>query len=160
MSCYTCFFIRIGDRFARLGAYSRNNAIARTLNECGVAVPWEKITNVTDEMISDALKYTCEMIKYDNEMIAKYKAQIDIVSEMPTASVDERLAKIYEINSYIDEIKEDISEWTFANNFFVVLANAIEDAKYGGDDDVESVDSQHYLYCGLEISSPTVNDIV
>ena len=92
-------------------------------------------------------------------MIAKYKAQIDLVREMPTETVDERLDKICEINSYIDEIKEDISEWTFADNFFCFLGNAMEDAKYGGEDGDE-VDSEHYIYWGLEISNPTVKDIV
>lgn len=160
MSCYTCFFVKIGDNFARLGAYSRNHAIARTLNDCRVEVPWEKVTNVTDEMIKEAIDYTRDMITHDKEMIKKYNEEIDMVRNMPETTLDEKLEKVFDINTYIDEVKDDIEEWNYANNFFVVLANAMDDAKYGNDNDTVPVDSQHYLYWGLEISSPTINDIV
>ena len=160
MSCYTCFFVRIGDNFARLGAYSRNHAIARTLNDCRVEVPWEKVTNVTDEMIKSAIDYTRDMIKSDKDMIERYYAEIDLVRNMPETTLEDKLEKISEIHSYIDEVKDDIEEWNYANDFFIVLANAMEDAKYGNDDDIVPVDDQHYIYWGLEISSPTINDIV
>jgi hypothetical protein len=68
----------------------------------------------------------------------------------------------------VDNVKAYVDSSVAAHNNLVTTelgkvsdrVKVIEDAKYGGDEDVEPVDSQHYLYWGLEISSPTVNDIV
>lgn len=154
MSCYTCFFVRVDDSFARLGAYSRNNTIARASEEAHVIVPWEKITNVTNEMISEVREYTRRMIQNDKDFINKYEKEIDLIKSIPEIPLDEKLEKISDINSYIEEIKEDIEEWTYADNFFCFLGNAMDDAECEGQDE------EHYIYWGLDISSPTINDIV
>ena len=159
MSCYTCFFIRRGEDFVPIGSYSRNHAISRAFNENHFSAPWEKITPLTKEDISNVINGIAEMKDYDNQTIAKYKRRIEEIKKME-ASISERIEMIEEYESYIKEVQEDLEEWEHAHSYLVFLDDIIDEIKYSDYITDEGYDADNYIYFGLEIGRPTVNDIV
>jgi len=159
MSCYTSFFIRRGEDFIPIGTYSRNSAIARAFSENHFSVPWEKISPLTKKDISNVIDGIVEMKDYDNQTIAKYEKRIEEIKKME-ASLSERLEMIDEYESYIKEVREDLEEWEHAHSYLVFLDDIIDEIKYSEYEKDKGYDADNYIYFGLEIGSPTVNDIV
>lgn len=158
MSTYTCFFIRHKDEFIPIGSYGRNCSVARAFNDSYVMVPWEKVSPLTEKEIGDVINYVIEQKKEDKERIAEYNADIAMVKSID-APLNEKLEKIYDIQEFIKEVEEDYNEWEYAHSYLSFLLGIIDEAKWA-EDESKKVDIDNYIYFGLEISYPTIEDVV
>lgn len=159
MSCYTCFFIRRKNDFIPIGSFSRNCSVARAFNDYHFDVPWEKISALTVNDIQEVIAGVMENKQFDLNTIDKYEKKIAEIRAME-ASLSERMEMIDEYRSDIDEIRADYADWDYAHSFLSFLLGIIDEIRYSNYDEDKEYDVDNYIYFGLEIGHPTVNDIV
>lgn len=159
MSCYTCFFIRRDKDFVPIGSFSRNNTVARAFNDYHFKVPWEKISALTANDIQEVIAGVMENKQFDLNSIDKYEKKIAEIKAME-ASLSERMEMIDEYKGYIDEAREDYEEWDYAHSFLSFLLGILDEVRYRDYDEDKEYDVDNYIYFGLEIDRPTIEDIV
>jgi len=159
MSCYTCFFIRRENDFVPIGSFSRNHSTARAFSDYHFEAPWEKISALTAKDIQEVIAGVMENKQFDLNTIDKYEKKIAEIKSMD-ASLSERMEMIDEYRGYIEEVRDDYEEWDYAHNFLSFLLGILDEVRYSGYDEDKKYDVDNYIYFGLEIGHPTVNDIV
>lgn len=159
MSCYTCFFIRRKDDFIPIGSFGRSSTISRAFNEFHFTVPWEKIEALTPNDISQVINDVMGAKEDDLKLIDKYEKQIEEIKSIE-APLTEKLEQIAEIRENISEVREDYEDWDYAHSYLSFLLGILDEVRYSDYDEDKEYDTDNYIYFGLEIGHPTVNDII
>jgi len=152
MSAYVDFFIRNKDDFISIADYSRNSMIYSIVNN---DVPYEKIRAITTQDISRFINVAAEKIEEYNRKIYKGKEQIKFVATFNN-SIEEKLEVIAQYEEGIEEYTQSIEEYNYAKNFFSFLIELIDARRWEKN---SSVNINEYIYAGIEIGRPTVEDI-
>ena len=151
MSTYTQFFIRHENTFLPIGSFVGGNYICQLFNNFA---PWEKIRPIT---ISDLERIRNEMVfdigKAEEQLkeIDKRRALIATFNN----STEEKLEAISGCDEYEAEIKDDLKMAEYAKGYLNTLSDILDDVQFD-----ERYDSDTYLYVGVEVGNPTVDDIV
>ena len=150
MSVYINFFVRHGDDFIPLGDFSRNSIVYQTMKDC-TNVPWEKIIPLTLDNLQAAQirvhKHSTNALDYINTL----KDRIEEVKGFNN-SVEEKLEQIEVYRGEIAEWQQEAEEARYAENYFYFLMDLIEAAH-------DDIDANKYIYAGIEIGRPTIEDI-
>lgn len=149
MSAYVDFFVRHGDDFIPLGDFSRNSIIYFTMVNCA-NIPWEKIIPLTLDNLHTAQTYIQRHSTNALDYINTLKDRIEEVKGFNN-SVEEKLEQIEKYKDEIAEWQQEAEEARYAENYFYFLANLIESAR--------NIDANKYIYAGIEIGWPTIEDI-
>lgn len=153
MSAYADFFIRHGDEFIPVGDFSRNSIIYSLVNDYA---PWEKITPLTVDMLSNLVN-KAEAKKQDAlRMVRVEKERIERVKDFNN-SIEDKLEVIHGYEEAIDEWQQDAKEARYAKHYFGFLIDLIDAVRYGEHN--KGVNINEYVYVGIEIGYPTVEDI-
>lgn len=149
MSAYVDFFVRHGDDFIPLGDFGRDSIIYRTMKDCA-NVPWEKIIPLTLDNLQVA--QTCAH-RHNTDALDYINTLEDRIEEVKgfNNSVKEKLEQIEMYRGEIEEYRQEAEEARYAENYFYFLADLIESA--------HDIDANKYIYAGIEIGQPTVEDI-
>ena len=150
MSTYMDFFVRHGDDFIPLGDFSRNSIIYPTMVDC-VNVPWEKIIPLTLDNLHAAQTHAHKRSIDARGYIEILKDRIEEVKGFNN-SVEEKLEQIEEYRDEIAEWRQEVEEARYAENYFYFLMDLIEAVH-------DDIDVNKYIYAGIEIGRPTVEDI-
>lgn len=151
MSAYIQFFIRNENTFMPISVYSRNNSVYRYFDEY---TPWEKIKPVTRGLLNK--------IRDDiNEDLAAIQKRYDYAKEMKewiatlNNSLEEKMEYIENTEEVLSDCCEAIEELTYTKHYLSFLDDVIESVEYE-----DNIDHKNYLYVGIEVENPTVDDIV
>ena len=140
MSAYIQFFVRNENAFLPISIYSRNNALYHYFDEY---TPWEKIKPVTRPLLNK--------IRDDvNEDILYYQKRYDRAKDM-----DEKMEWIENIEATLGDCCEEIEKAEYVKHYLNFLDDIIESVEYE-----EHIEYKNYLYVGIEVGNPTVDDIV
>lgn len=151
MSAYIQFFVRNENAFMPIGVYSRNNTIYAYFDEY---TPWEKIKPVSRGLLNK--------VRDDiNEDLATIQKRYDRAKEMKewiatlNNSLEEKMEYIENTEEVLSECCEAIEQLTYTKHYLNFLDDVIESVEYE-----EHIDHKNYLYVGIEVGNPTVDDIV
>ena len=145
MSAYIQFFVRNGEAFMPISVYSRNNALYCYFDEY---TPWEKIKVVTRPLLNK--------IRDDvNEDILYYQKRYDRAKEMKEYVATMNNSMEENIEATLDDCCEEIEKAEYVKHYLNFLDDVIESVEYE-----ENIDYKNYLYVGIEVDNPTVDDIV
>jgi predicted nuclease with TOPRIM domain len=150
MSAYVDFFVRHGNDFIPLGDFSRSSIVYQTMKDCA-DVPWEKIIPLTLDNLQAAQtrahKHSTNALDYINTL----KDRIEEVKGFNN-SIEEKLEQIEVYRGEITEWQQEAEEARYAENYFYFLMDLIEAAH-------DDIDANKYIYAGIEIGRPTIEDI-
>ena len=151
MSAYIQFFIRSEDAFMPIGVYSRNSSIYQYFDEY---TPCGKIKPITRPLLSK--------VRDDiNEDLAATQKRYDRAKEMKewiatlNNSLEEKMEYIASTEEVLNECCEEIDRLTYTKHYLTFLDDVIESVEY----DI-LMNHKDYLYVGIEVGNPTVDDIV
>ena len=153
MSAYANFFVRHGDDFISLGDFSRNSTIYSLVNDYA---PWEKITPLTTEMLSRLIDRAEATKQEALRLVCVEKGFIDHVKTFDN-SVEDKLEVIANYENTIEGLQQEAKEARYAKHFFGFLIDIIDGARYGEHN--KDVNINEYIYVGIEIGRPTIEDI-
>lgn len=151
MSAYIQFFVRNENAFMPISIYSRNNTIYEYFDEY---TPWGKIKPVTRGLLG-------KIRDNINEDLAATQKRYDYAKEMKewiatlNNSLEEKMEYIENAEELLSECRETIEQLTYIKHYLNFLDDIIESVKYE-----EHIDHKNYLYVGIEVGNPTVDDIV
>ena len=152
MSQYISFYVRSKhDDFIGLGDYSRNNLIYQ-LTDRALNVPYEHIRVLTTDDLrnmEDEANLERDSINAD---IVKYRGYIADIATFNN-SLDEKMARVAEYQDIIEEYTAQLHEVELATHYFQFLDAIIETNDFNG------IPMDKCIYCGIEISDPTIDDI-
>lgn len=152
MSQYANFFIRYDDTFIPISDFSTSSYIKSLVK--GFA-PWEKVRAMSVKDINDFR----ESARNDVIRFKKEKAmREDLIKEVAqfNNSAEDKLEVIENIRFDIKDYDEMIEEAVIGEYFFVFLGWLIDAVRYN-EPLVKDIDK--YIYVGIEIGSPTLEDI-
>ena len=147
MSAYIYFFIRKDKDFIPLVSYSRNSDIYNIISSA-TYIPWEHINNITYDVLHDWI------VAADSE-INRTETEIKKIEKMFELSNSYTLSDAYGYASTIEEYNELIERIKGIKVIFDFMKDILDEYEYEEDLDVSNI-----LYFGMEISNPTVDDII
>lgn len=151
MSAYIQFFIRNDEAFMPIGIYIRSSKIYEYFDDY---TPWEKIKRITRPLL-DKIRDNV------NDDILDYQKRYDRAKEMKeyvagmNNSMDEKMEWIENIEATLEDCCEEIKRAEYVKHYLNFLDDIIESVEYE-----EHIDYKNYLYVGIEVGNPTVDDIV
>ena len=151
MSAYIQFFVRNGEAFMPISIYSRSNALYQYFDEY---TPWEKIKPVTRPLLNKIRDDVNEDILYYQKRYDRAKEMKEYVATMNN-SMEEKMEWIENIEATLGDCCEEIEKAEYVKHYLSFLDDIIEAVEYE-----EHIDYKNYLYVGIEIGNPTVDDIV
>lgn len=156
MSAYMCFFLRgKDDHFYPLGSYSRSTAIYEIFDEARYS-NWESISAITFKDIETVRKENFNNIIGWKKLIKETENKIELIKSIE-APLDEKVDVIDRYSAELNGFKDKVDELVEVSSFCDFLETILEDIKYG---DYGSIDVDNYIYVGIEIGHPTVEDII
>ena len=138
------------DNFTYLDAFSRSTSMYRLLNE-DIGAPYEKVRKMTKARLQEAIGIGSGYLQSIIERKKKQEDTLQLISSFNN-SVDEKMEAIYEHQEILEEYDDSITEWEWTLNYLRVLLNMAENMSYE--------ESKTGLYYGIEVGSPTLEDIV
>ena len=152
MSQYISFYVRSKhDDFIGLGDYSRSHLIYQ-LTDRALNVPYEHIRALTTNDLR-AMKDEANLERDSiNANIAKYRGYITDIATFNN-SLDEKIECVAEYQDLIEECTEQLRQVELAAHYFQFLDDIIEINDFNG------IPMDKRVYCGIEISDPTIDDI-
>lgn len=147
MSEYAHFFLRHNDEFIPLGTYSRSTFTFETVHRYA---PWEKIRVITTQVLDNFIEETKDYIQECEKRRQNYEQRKQLIATFNN-SIDEKMEVIHDCDESIEELTDLINEavdtrallWFFRYRMIPASDNP-----------------NNRLYVGLEISKPTMEDIV
>ena len=139
MSQYLNFYVRHDKEFVPIADYSRSTKIYQAIQ-----APYEQIRLITIqelEVVAEKMRTAKNSVKTQIEDINR---KIDFISKTNN-SLDEKLDAIESYLKIIEEYKEDIE----ILDKYAIELEFIADMGY-----------ENQIFVGVEIGSPTVNDII
>ena len=151
MSAYIQFFIRHNETFMPIGIYCRSSKIYEYFDEY---TPWEKIKVVTRPLLDKIRDNINDDILYYQKRYDRAKEMKEYVATMNN-SMDEKMEWIENIEATLGDCCEEIEKAEYVKHYLNFLDDIIESVEYE-----DGIDYKNYLYVGIEVGSPTVEDIV
>ena len=151
MSAYIQFFVRNENAFMPISIYSRNNALYHYFDEY---TPWEKIKPVTRPLLNKIRDDVNEDILCFQKRYDRAKEMKEYIATMNN-SMDEKMEWIENIEATLSDCCEEIEKAEYVKHYLNFLDDIIESVEYE-----EHIDHKNYLYVGIEVGNPTVDDIV
>ena len=151
MSAYIQFFIRNGEAFLPISIYSHGNALYHYFDEY---TPWEKIKVVTRPLLNKIREDVNEDILYHQKRYDRAKEMKEYVATMNN-SMDEKMEWVENIEATLSDCCEEIKKAEYVKHYLNFLDDIVESVEYE-----ENIDYKNYLYVGIEVGNPTVDDIV
>ena len=145
MSSYANFYIRVNDKFAPIGTYSRSTDMYQNFYDI---LPYEKLIALTPFKLHDVILSTQKKIHSFSEAIKENQELRDQFLNAENISFEDKRIAVEEFNTAIHELEEDIDNLQNVINYIRVLLNIIDDYRYSGIS-FEN-DYEHYLYAGIE----------
>ena len=157
MSTYTNFFIRVNDIFVPIGSWSRNSILGSEFITRG---PWRKVRPITSNELMELIREFEKKQDSFNEKISELERKRDYVVDKCN-SVDEKIEATERYNEEIRDYKIEIEEYEYAINTLSVYIEIIEEITFSVKDALPfKADDKKYMYYGVEIECPTLEDIV
>lgn len=153
MGMYVNFFMRHGEKFFPIGSYSCNHAIGHAFNNYA---PYGKIRPITREALAQIEDECADMERECERRIYEKEEKIDLVTSFNN-SVEEKFELVCDLEESIEELKQEQSDERMAQIFCMFLSNMIDEVRY--EEIYNEIDPNAYLYVGIEIGNPTLNDI-
>ena len=147
MSEYAHFFIRHRDEFIPLGTYSRSTFTFDTVHHYA---PWEKIKVVTTQVLDNFIQDTNEYIQECEKRRQNYEQRKQLIATFNN-SIDEKMDVIHDCDEGIEELTDLINEAVDTRALLRFFRYRMITASDNPND---------CLYVGLEISKPTLEDIM
>lgn len=138
MSQYAQFFLKHNDSYANIAEFSRNRAIYQLVY---YILPYGSSKQLDTDALINLRVSACEKIDDNKACIRKYQDKIAEIQSFNN-SVNEKLEAIHEYENEIEECEQDIEEYIYAENFFLILEHM---AEYSG----------NKIYAGIECEIPT-----
>lgn len=145
MSSYANFYLRVNDKFAPIGIYSRSTDMYQNFYDI---LPYEKLVALTPLKLYDVILSTRKKISSFSETIKENQELRDQFLNAENISFEDKRIAVEEFNTAIHELEEDINNLQNVINYIRVLLNIIDDYRYSGIS-FEN-DYEHYLYAGIE----------
>lgn len=155
MSQYMSFFIKHNAEFIPIGTYCCSHPL------CNIAcygIPYEHITPITKDIISDWLEFAEVEKKSHEDIIEERNHTVNILMNASN-SLEEKIDYINEVEDFNRETKEEIELIIDAMHYFKFLLNIIDEAEAKAIANNDLINLKEYIYAGLEINSPTIDDI-
>lgn len=156
MSQYINFFIRCNDDFCPIATYSRSTNVYRDFSD-RLNVPYEKITPLSKDDLKGVIEEADLKIKAYKKQVEKLEKEISDVSNMNN-SIDEKTGMIENIYECIEENNLEIKWEENVQSFCSFLDDIIDEVIY--DNNTSKFNASKYVYVGIEIGEPTIDDIV
>ena len=154
MSQYVNFFIRkqIKDEttFIPIGSFSRSSHIYQAITNA----PYEKIRPLKYEELNDIIRELHASKREYEDNIKNIENTITNTIPSFNNSIEEKMQEIQEQRGYIADISEDIVDIQFSIGYF----RALQEIIYDNSNSSSSRDD--IIYYGVEIGSPTEEDVV
>ena len=151
MSAYIQFFIRNENAFMPIGIYCRSSHIYKYFDDY---TPWEKIKHVTRPLLDKIRDNVNDDILEQQKRYDRAKEMKEYVAGMNN-SMDEKMEWIENIEATLEDCCEEIKKAEYVKHYLNFLDDIIESVEYE-----EHIDYKNYLYVGIEVGNPTVDDIV
>lgn len=145
MSSYANFYIRVNDKFAPIGTYSRSTDMYQNFYDI---LPYEKLIALTPLKLHNVILSVRKKISSFSEEIDKNQDLCTQFLNAKNISFEDKRMAVEEFNEAIRELEENIDNLQNVINYARVLLNIIDDYKYSGIS-FEN-DYEHYLYAGIE----------
>ena len=150
MSAYIQFFIRKDEAFMPIGSYCRSSAIYQAFDEY---IPWEAIKALNEPLLDKIYGLVVDDINHHKEQIEKIKEHRAFIATFNN-SIDEKMEMLENVEAMLHEYEEGLASLERVKAYICFLKDIIEDVTF-----TEHIDENAYLYAGIEIGSPTVEDI-
>ena len=150
MSAYIQFFIRNNETFMPIGIYIRSSKIYEYFDEY---TPWERIKVVTRPLLDKIRDNVNDDILCFQKRYDRAKEMKEYIAGMNN-SMDEKMEWIEDIEATLGDCCEEIERAEYVKHYLSFLDDIIESAEYEN-----NIDHKNYLYVGIEVSSPTIDDI-
>ena len=145
MSSYVNFYVRVDEKFAPVGSWSRSGKIYQALER---RVPYEKIMNMTSDGLERVIN-SLELEKKEvEEYIAAKQSKITMIMNEENTPLNEKLEAVESVVGYVNEAKEEIKDYEYAINILNGFTVMIEDYRWSNNQ--FSNDGDHYLYVGID----------
>ena len=151
MSAYIQFFVRNDEAFMPIGIYVRGSRIYQYFDEY---TPWEKIKPVTRPLLNKIRDDVNDDILYFQKRYDRAKEMKEYVAGMNN-SMEEKMEWVENIEATLGDCREEIEKAEYVKTYLNFLDNIIESVEYE-----EHIDHKAYLYVGIEVGTPTSDDIV
>lgn len=151
MSAYIQFFVRHEDAFLPISVYSRNNTIYHYFDEY---TPWEKIKPVTRGLLNKIRDDVNEDLRAEEKRYDHAKEMKGWIASLNN-SVEEKMEQLTIIEEVLGECCEEREQLIFVKYYLDFLDDIIESVEWE-----DGIDHKNYLYVGIEVGNPTVDDIV
>lgn len=158
MSQYIQFFIRHNDDFLPIGTYSRSSAVFQ-MARC--SVPYESIHAVNSDTLNGWKRSAESEIEQIQECISTRKEFIEMTMQSNNP-LDEKMEYVGDVHNEIAYMKEEIEDARDAIKYYEFLETLIseaEETKYNDDENGVHLDPTQYVYAGIEVGYPTIDDI-
>lgn len=147
MSEYAHFFIRHKNEFIPLGTYGRSTFTFDTVHHYA---PWEKIKVVTTQVLDNFIQDANEYIQECEKRRQNYEQRKQLIATFNN-SINEKMDVIHDCDESIEELTDLINEAVDTCALFRFFRYRIVTASDNPND---------CLYVGLEISKPTLEDVI
>lgn len=151
MSAYIQFFIRNENAFMPIGRYIRGSRIYQYFDEY---TPYGKIKVVTRPLLDKIRDDVNDDILYYQKRYDRAKEMKEYVAGMNN-SMDEKMEWVENIEATLGDCCEEIEKVECVKHYLNFLDDIIDSVEYK-----EHIDHKNYLYVGIEVGSPTTEDIV
>lgn len=146
MSQYLCVYLRVGDKFAPIGTYSRSTIMYQVFNH----FPYENIRAVRPTDLTKIMSHLREIVEDYNKVLKKTLDSIDMIINAANTPLEEKLETIDHYQDYAEEIKQIIQEAQDAMGIVSTYQDMIEAYHYSEAEEQFENDYFHYLYAGIE----------
>ena len=144
MSQYIYFYIRHNDEFLPILSMDSSNALYQTFANY---VPYEQISAINYATFRSVEKELNEKITNHNKIIEKYRKENDTISSFNN-SIGEKLEAIRTNLLAINKLQDEVDELYTALYYVYFMLMMLEE-----------VTAKDYIYAGIEICSPTLDDV-
>ena len=158
MSQYIQFFIRHNDDFLPIGTYSRSSAIYQMGK---FSVPYEAIRAIDSDTLNGWKRSAESEIEQIQECISTRKEFIEMTMQSNNP-LDEKMEYVGDVYNEIACMKEEIEDARDAIKYYEFLETLIseaEETKYNYNENGVHLDPAQYIYAGIEVGYPTIDDI-
>lgn len=155
MSQYINFFIKGIDSFYPIASYSRADKVYRYFENY---VPYGSVAPISELTISRVKREIDGELETIKEDIDSNKIFLSELREWKN-SMDEKMDQYMIIQSNLHELNgqaEDLRRARMFADFLYGIMEEAEDTKYN--DEIETLDSAHYIYAGIECEYPNIDD--
>ena len=147
MSQYLCVYVRVNDKFAPIGTYSRSNVIYRAFSN---EIPYEKIRAVRPTDLERVMRHLHEKLNDYVKDLGDTANDIEMIMNAANTPLTEKLDAIAGYQQATKEIEDEIEEVKYAMGIISTYQDMIDAYHYSEAEEQFENDYFHYLYAGIE----------